>query len=139
MLHTFFTAICKVGIFMICAQAILHFSPKAAYEKYLKLLVGVMVLIQLFLPVFSLVFGGEMEETARRLEGFRTELQAGISQAEEETLLADELLEKMTLEEVRRRMEAAADSGTEEQPEDMTGAEISIAVEPVRIGGEQEE
>ena len=138
MLHTFFTAICKVGIFMICAQAILHFSPKAAYEKYLKLLVGVMVLIQLFLPVFSLVFGGEMEETARQLESFRTELQNGITQAEEETLLADELLEKMTLEEVRKRMEEAADSGTEEQPEDMTGAEISIAVEPVRIGGEQE-
>ena len=123
---------------MICAQAILHFSPKASYEKYLKLLVGVMVLIQLFLPVFSLVFGGEMEETARQLESFRTELQNGITQAEEETLLADELLEKMTLEEVRKRMEEAADSGTEEQVENMTGAEISIAVEPVRIGREQE-
>ena len=59
-------------------------------------------------------------------------------QAEEETLLADELLEKMTLEEVRHRMESAADSGTEEQPDDMTGAEISIVVEPVQIGGEQE-
>lgn len=139
MLHTFFTAICKVGIFMICAQAILHFSPKAAYEKYLKLLVGVMVLIQLFLPVFSLVFGGEMEETARRLESFRTELQEGIIQAEEETLLADELLEKMTLEEVRRRMEAAADGGTEEQPENIPDTGISITVEPVRIDGEREE
>lgn len=139
MLHAFFTAICKVGIFMICAQAILHFSPKAAYEKYLKLLVGVMVLIQLFLPVFSLVFGGEMEETARRLESFRTELQEGIIQAEEETLLADELLEKMTLEEVRRRMEAAADGGTEEQPEELPDPGTSITVEPVRIGGEQEE
>ena len=138
MLHSFFTAICKVGIFMICAQAVLHFSPKASYEKYLKLLVGVMVLIQLFLPVFSLVFGGEIEETARRLESFRTELQDGIMQAEEETLLADELLEKMTLEEVRHRMESAADSGTEEQPDDMTGAELSIVVEPVQIGREQE-
>lgn len=138
MLHSFFTAICKVGIFMICAQAVLHFSPKASYEKYLKLLVGVMVLIQLFLPVFSLVFGGEIEETARRLESFRAELQDGIMQAEEETLLADELLEKMTLEEVRHRMESVADSGTEEQPDDMTGAEISIVVEPVQIGREQE-
>lgn len=138
MLHSFFTAICKVGIFMICAQAVLHFNPKASYEKYLKLLVGVMVLIQLFLPVFSLVFGGEIEETARRLESFRTELQDGIMQAEEETLLADELLEKMTLEEVRHRMESAADSGTEEQSDDMTGAEISIVVEPVQIGREQE-
>ena len=138
MLHRFFTAICKVGIFMICAQALLHFSPKATYEKYLKLLVGVMVLIQLCLPVFSLVFGGGMEETARQLEQFRTELQDGITQAEEETLLANELLEKMTLEEVRRRMEEAADSGTEEQPENRAGEEIPITVGPVRIGGEQE-
>ena len=42
----FFKAICQMGIFMICAQSIVHFRPNASYEKYLKLLVGVLLLIQ---------------------------------------------------------------------------------------------
>ena len=51
MQNLLFQAICRVGIFMICAQAIVHFRPKEAYEKYLKLLVSAMVLVQLFLPL----------------------------------------------------------------------------------------
>ena len=39
MRNPLFQAICRVGMFMICAQAIVHFRPNEAYEKYLKLLV----------------------------------------------------------------------------------------------------
>ncbi len=41
----------QIGIFMICAQAVLHFKPSAKYEKYLKLLISVMVLVQLLVPL----------------------------------------------------------------------------------------
>ncbi len=105
-----FDAICRVGIFMICAQAILHFCPKSAYEKYLKLLVGVSVLLQLFLPVCRLLPGSGLKETAKGLEEFRTQLMSGMEQTQEELLRADALLEKMTLEEVRRRMEEAKEA-----------------------------
>ncbi len=46
MQNSLFQAICRVGIFMICAQAIVHFRPQEAYEKYLKLLISVMVLVR---------------------------------------------------------------------------------------------
>lgn len=53
MQSSFVKAICQVGTFMICAQAIVHFRPKASYEKYLKMLVSAMILIQLLVS-----FGG---------------------------------------------------------------------------------
>ena len=36
----------RIGIFMIAAQAVLHFTPGQKYEKYIKLIVGMMVLLQ---------------------------------------------------------------------------------------------
>ena len=40
----------QVGIFLICAQTLIHFRPRESYEKYLKLLLSVMLLIQLLQP-----------------------------------------------------------------------------------------
>ena len=48
----------QVGIFMVCSQTILHFKPQQKYDKYLKLLVGIMVIAQLMSPVLK-VFSGE--------------------------------------------------------------------------------
>lgn len=146
-----FDAICRVGIFMICAQAILHFCPKSAYEKYLKLLVGVSVLLQLFLPVCRLLPGSGLKETAKGLEEFRTQLMSGMEQTQEELQQADALLEKMTLEEVRKRMEEAETAAqteetwrqeeksgedgeclrTEETDEETDENRIAVTVEPV--------
>lgn len=142
-----FDAICRVGIFMICAQAILHFCPKSAYEKYLKLLVGVSVLLQLFLPVCRLLPGSGFKETAKGLEEFRTQLMSGMEQTQEELRQADALLEKMTLEEVRKRMEEAetaaqteetwrqeeksGEGGERLRTEETDGNRIAVTVEPV--------
>lgn len=137
MRNALFQAICKVGIFMICAQAIVHFRPQEAYEKYLKLLVSVMILIQLFLPVGSFLLGGGMGETARRLEQFREELEQELELSAQEAADADEALERMTLEEVRKRMEeqerAAAESSENMDDTEASIPEISVMVEPVVI------
>ena len=121
MRNPLFQAICRVGMFMICAQAIVHFRPNEAYEKYLKLLVSVMILIQLFLPIGSFLLGGGMEETARKLE---QEMQAVTREAAE----ADKLLENMTLEEIRRRVDeqqegSEAEEGREEKSAGWNGTE----------------
>ncbi|MDE7354891.1 MAG: stage III sporulation protein AF [Acetatifactor sp.] len=148
-----FQAICRVGIFMVCAQALVHFRPKEAYEKYLKLLVSVMILIQLFLPIGSLLLGGGRQDAARQLEAFGRELEQELEKAQESAFQTDSLLEQMTLEEVRRRMEEqeqervqssqgqepdfSGDTGMEELPREAPG-EIRTdvePVEPVKIGG----
>lgn len=100
-----FQTICKLGIFMICAQAIIHFRPRETYEKYLKLLVSAMILIQLFLPIGSFLLGGGMEQTLKRLEQLRTQLEQEMDSAAREAADTDKLLEQMTLEEIRKRVE----------------------------------
>ncbi len=100
-----FQTICRIGIFMICAQAIIHFRPRETYEKYLKLLVSAMILIQLFLPIGSFLLGGGMEQTLQRLEQLRTQLEKEMDSAAREAADTDKLLEQMTLEEVRKRVE----------------------------------
>lgn len=103
--NTLFQAICRMGIFMICAQAVVHFRPKEAYEKYLKLLVSVMVLIQVFLPIGNFLLGEGGQDAADALKQFGLEMEERMREAEQEAAAADEILEEMTLEEVFRRLE----------------------------------
>lgn len=125
--------ICRIGIFMICAQAIIHFRPRETYEKYLKLLVGVMVLIQLFLPVGSFLLGGGMEQTLEGLESFRVQLEQEMETAAREAEEADKLLEQMTLEEIRKRVEEQNIPAEEISEEVEEVPEITVIVGPIEI------
>ena len=44
---------------MVCSQTILHFKSSQKYDKYLKLLVGIMVIAQLSMPLLEWATGGE--------------------------------------------------------------------------------
>lgn len=143
-----FQAVCRTGIFMICAQALVHFRPQESYEKYLKLLVSVLVLIQLFLPIGGLFVGADGETAGDRLEEFRVSLQQSMEEARLQAAEQEALLEQMTLEEVRRRMEeqqadleqqgVQEEQGEQEEqlsfPEagtEQSRVEIKIEIEPV--------
>lgn len=104
--------ICQIGIFMICAQAVVHFRPQAAYEKYLKLLVSAMVLIQLFLPVSRFLFRGDGGDLEQKTQAFLEGLEEEMSAAERRAYETDALLEQMSLEEIRRRVEESAPGET---------------------------
>lgn len=137
----FFDTICKVGIFVICAQTIVHFRPKGDYEKYLKFLVGIMILIQLMLPLLELFYGDGSGTVALALEQFQEKWQGSAGEARESAMEADKRLEKMTLEEVRKRMEEQEKGEDEEKrPEgdvkdlkEETEKKIEIYVEPVVV------
>ncbi len=58
MAEQLFEILRRLGIFMLCAQTIVHFRPKQADEKYIRLLVSIMILIQLLIPVGSVVLEG---------------------------------------------------------------------------------
>ena len=57
----------EVGIFIVIAQAILYFVPGENYVKYVKVLIGVMMIAKLISPIFSLLSGEVLDEIA--LEG----------------------------------------------------------------------
>ena len=45
----------KIGIFMIAAQAVIHFVPAQKYEKYIRMIVGVMILMLFLAPVYQIL------------------------------------------------------------------------------------
>ena len=108
MQNSLFQAICHMGIFMICVRAVIQFRPSEAYEKYLRLLASIMIMIQLFLPVGRFILGRGGQEAADILQQFKWELEQGMEDAAESAAAADALMEQMTLEEVQRRLEEAS-------------------------------
>lgn len=57
----------EIGIFMIAAQAIVHFAPGKQYEKYIKSISAVIILA-LFLKPFVQMAGGQWQMPAAILE-----------------------------------------------------------------------
>ncbi len=43
----------RASVFMILAQAIIHFRPSPVYEKYIRFLAGIMTAVILFLPMME--------------------------------------------------------------------------------------
>lgn len=108
MLTNLFRSICQVGIFMICAQAIVHFRPKADYEKYLKILVSVMIFIQIFLPISSVFSKEGQTDILTKAEEFEQRLKQISINAESSALASERLAETFTarqLEELRKESE----------------------------------
>ena len=106
MLEALQTTVRQIAVFMICAQAISQFRPKEAYEKYLRMLLGAMVLIQLFLPFCKLFLGVSGQSLLTEVEKFQYELDISMSEAVKQSLLAEEKLESMSLQEVQERLDA---------------------------------
>ena len=93
-----------------------------------------MILIQLFFPVGRLLFRGEGQELVLKSEEFMEELEAQMAAAEKDALEAETILEQMTLEEIRKRVEEAhiseeSSEDSREMPDDKT--ETAIEIEPV--------
>lgn len=125
---------------MICAQAITHFRPQESYEKYFKLLVSVMVLIQIFIPLGNFAAGFGKASLSGQLSDFQASLEQSMEEARRQAEETDKMLEEMTLEEVRRRIEeqeiqnSEAQSSEQEQNQDeQGGTDVSIELRNVNI------
>ena len=82
----FLEAIKRIGIFMIAAQAVIHFAPGQKYEKYMKLIVSIMILMQFIMPIYTLLGGDDMkwsemtEEMERNMTWATLEQNAGFEE-----------------------------------------------------------
>jgi hypothetical protein len=90
-----------LGIFLVCTQVIMHFRPNKDYEKYLRMLVGAMVLLQIFIPVVRLFSGNGVSNLEGSISGFAREMEESRKEAEAAGIAADRILERMTLDQVR--------------------------------------
>lgn len=113
-----FETIRRVGIFMICAQMIVHLKPNESYEKYLKLLMSVMVMVQIIFPIMQFLGSDwDGEDFADRVRAYGQSLQ-GEKSGTDITDAADEILEEYAMQEIHSRLEQqeqeqqAQESGT---------------------------
>mgnify|MGYP000573357288 FL=1 len=126
----------QAGIFLICAQTIVHFRPKEAYEKYLKLLLSVMLLTQLLQPVLT-VFGGGVEQNAQaQVEEFTEELQSVLNRASEQAKQSQEEIGQTAAAVVQEAEETPEEKPTEQRKTGTENAEkegIYVEIPQVRL------
>lgn len=126
----------QAGIFLICAQTIVHFRPKEAYEKYLKLLLSVMLLTQLLQPVLT-VFGGGVEQNAQaQVEEFTEELQSVLNRASERAKQSQEDIGNTAAAVVQEAEEAPEGKPMEQKKMSTENAEddgICVEIPQVRL------
>ena len=141
MLEGLLSSIRQIGIFMICAQALIHFKPKGSYEKYLKLLVSAMIMVQLLSPIAALLTGKEGSGLEERIAAYGESFEQGLGEA---------ALEEYRVEQLRRKLLAAqleqmdiwvsedgdpgggaqetAEDGEQEEPEEIRIDPVDITV-----------
>lgn len=79
MLNSWLENIKSIGIFLICAQMLIHFRPGGAYVKYLRFLVSIMILVQLLEPfgnLFGLLEKGELQNQVGKMEKKMLQIQS---------------------------------------------------------------
>lgn len=89
--------ICRVGIFTICAQALVHFRPKESYEKYFRLLISGMIIFQLLLSVEAILLGDEAPTISEKTEKLQLQWRKDREELMRKVGQADKLLEQMTV------------------------------------------
>ena len=52
----------EVGIFIVIAQAVLYFVPGESYVKYVKIIIGIIMIAQMAQPLLLLVSEGAWEQ-----------------------------------------------------------------------------
>lgn len=99
----FFEVVKKIGIFIICAQAVIHFKPSAKYEKYLRLLVSIMVLVQLIIPVMNMVSKEGEEQFIEKVSELQSSMEKSMGEIETENFQQEQSILNETVEEVKTR------------------------------------
>lgn len=70
-------AIKEICIFIIVAQAVLFFVPGKAYVKYVRILVGIIMILRMTEPVFEVVLDDEkQQEIEKKVQMLENEMEA---------------------------------------------------------------
>ncbi len=134
----------QMGVFMICAQALIYFKPKGSYEKYLKLLVSAMILVQLLSPVAALLSGKEGQSLEERIGFYSNSFEQGSGEAAFQEYRVEQIRQQLLTTQLRAQMEAGDRQQQDSQAVTEAGqdiraeaGEIHIQIEPVTIKAPQ--
>ncbi len=78
------TIIKRAAVFMILAQAVIHFRPNPSYEKYFRFLAGIMTAVILALPMLEWLKSGIGGQYQAALAAYTERLEEAAAQGNEE-------------------------------------------------------
>lgn len=104
--YTFLEFMKGIGIFIVCAQSVMHFAAGKSYEKYVKLLIGIMVLAQFVVPIRAILLGHDNAEIFESIGSFQEEIEAAMDSTE--ITYEDTQLSQSLQEEIKGKLESIA-------------------------------
>lgn len=126
----------RVAVFIICAQTLLHFRAKESYEKYIKLLISMMVLLLLLKPFFNGGYGKEEDLLEELVVGYERLLEKGtlltLEQEDVETVAMNMVNDVILTEELQNSEESQMSEI--KMMEEKEEAPNTIHVETIQIG-----
>ncbi len=137
----------KVAIFLICAQTLLHFRANDSYEKYIKLLLSMMLMLLLAEPFLNLLSMENGTGFMDKVYGYEQKLEVilgnGLLKEEE----VEDFLVNITTEKVEQGVEyiesmEVQEEASQEKKADMKEEVVEqrqIVIETIEIGGENGE
>lgn len=105
--RSFLEFIKQIGIFIICLQSLLHFTAGKSYEKYIKLLAGIMILAQFVTPIRNIFLKGSEGELWEEIERFQEEMEKTVQNIVWDYEDEDEVNHVLE-EEIKEKLKAAA-------------------------------
>lgn len=120
----------QISIFLLLGQTILHFAPGEKYEKYIKMLLGFMVIAQFAVPILSFGKKDRMEEYENNREMFTKKMDEALQTVDEKWFLYNEQIEQQ----IERELENAQTVLLEQRKtEEEREQEEKIEIEAVKI------
>lgn len=95
----------KISIFIVIAQMILNLCAGKQYQKYIKLIISIMIMVQFILPILQFFRVCSEEEFWGRVERYEQEISKQVEEVNREyTGLVEEEIRNLTVEEVKRQI-----------------------------------
>lgn len=125
----------RIAVFTVISQAILHFRPNKSYEKYLRLLIGIIMLAIFMVPITELFHTNSMQEYELMLEGYEKSIDRMYETSDFQMDLKEETYLYTLQEEMKTRFNNISDAyGYEVESVSLQGismdAEQNITAQP---------
>lgn len=118
----------EIGIFMIVAQAVMHFAPGKQYEKYIKLIASVMVLL-LFVNPFVSRAGDIETEWEVGMEQIMQELDEQQTGEKSQSLQGNTVVSNTAMQQIEENIQSRLNLVLEK--EEYRVAEVEIQLEKI--------
>lgn len=131
----------QISIFLLLGQTILHFAPGEKYEKYIKVLLGLMLVVQFAAPLLSFGSRDRMTEYENNKKAFTQKMEEALQTVDEKWFVYNEQIKQQIEKELENAevlvWEQRKQEEAEGQKEENGEERIEIKTVGVEVGAHE--